>query len=439
MDSMDHFRERIEALEQQMQVMGAHTRSVERRLCWRRFPGSMVVAALGLALALSHGAQAKTFRCGAGDVSCLIDAINTANANGQTNMIRLAAGTYTLTEVDNTTDGPNGLPSITSPLTITGAGAATTSIERSATASAFRLLHVAATGRLTLKRLTLRGGNASFEGGGALANVGGTVTVTHSTIADNRARDAGGIDNVGGALVITHSTLARNHAIGGAGGGISNVGGGTLTITASALVGNTAQIEGGGIWSLAGTVTVTNSTLAGNIVANACSAIVNGGTMILTNSTIAGNTVGFDFGALCAFGTVTMQNTLLAANTNGVFGGDRGTDCLGVVTSVGHNLIGDPRDCTITLQPSDLTGDPGLGPFTDNGRPGNGHFPLLPTSQAIDAGNKAGCPRRDQLGRLRLGPCDIGAIEFRHRDDRQPAEEDDKHNADLAAAAQASQ
>jgi hypothetical protein len=423
MESMDNVREQFEALEQRLRW-------------WRGIACGVGLLALVILTPLS---QAADFACAAGDVSCLIEAINRANANGEANTIRLSPGTYTLTAVDNSTDGPNGLPSITNHLTITGAGADTTSLERSASAPAFRLLHVAATGRLTLKRLTLRGGDASFEGGGALANVGGTVTVTHSTIADNRARDAGGIDNVGGTLTITHSTIARNHT-GGGGGGLGNVMGGTLIITESALVGNTAQIEGGVLDTGAGTVTISTSTLAGNMVGDACSAIANRGTLTLTNSTIAGNTVGLDFGALCAFtGTVTMQNTLLADNTNGIFGGNRGTDCLGVVTSVGHNLIGDPRDCTITLQPSDLTGDPGLGPFTDNGRPGNGHFPLLPTSQAIDAGNKAGCPRRDQLGRLRLGPCDIGAIEFRHRDNRQHDEEDDHHNEDLAAATGAAQ
>ncbi len=52
------------------------------------------------------------------------------------------------------------------------------------------------------------------------------------------------------------------------------------------------------------------------------------------------------------------------------------SDCFGPATSFGNNLIGDPSGCTMTLQPTDLTGDPGLGPFTDNGTPGNGHFPL---------------------------------------------------------------
>ena len=121
---------------------------------------------------------------------------------------------------------------------------------------------------------------------------------------------------------------------------------------------------------------------------------------------------------------------------------------LGTILSLGHNLIGDPTGCTITLLSSDLTGDPGLGAFTDTGRPGNGHFPLLPTSQAIEAGNDALCPRTDQLGQRRLGPCDMGAIAFRERDDRhhedddQHDEEDDKQDKehddpDPVAAAQA--
>ena len=61
---------------------------------------------------------------------------------------------------------------------------------------------------------------------------------------------------------------------------------------------------------------------------------------------------------------------------------------------------------------SDLTGDPGLGDFRDDGTPGRGHFPLLPASRAIEAGDDATCPPTDQLGQPRVGRCDIGAIEF---------------------------
>jgi hypothetical protein len=181
MDSMDHCRERCAPLEQQTeplkyqtQALQAQTRPGERRLCW--WPLAWPVAAvvvLGLALALPLSGQAKTFRCHAGDVPCLIAAINEANANGEANTIRLAAGTYTLTEADNGDNGDNGnsrfaangLPVITSPLTIMGRGADNTSIERDAGAPGFRILDVAATGSLTLTRLTLRGGTSSNGGG----------------------------------------------------------------------------------------------------------------------------------------------------------------------------------------------------------------------------------------------------------------------------------
>ena len=47
MDSMDHVRERFEALEQQMNVVRAHTRTVERRLrWWRGFACGMVILSL---------------------------------------------------------------------------------------------------------------------------------------------------------------------------------------------------------------------------------------------------------------------------------------------------------------------------------------------------------------------------------------------------------
>ena len=62
---------------------------------------------------------------------------------------------------------------------------------------------------------------------------------------------------------------------------------------------------------------------------------------------------------------------------------------------------------------------------------------MLPTSQAIDAGNDAVCPRTDQLGQRRVNIprvgtsiCDIGAVEFLGKDDRQHDEEDDLHDAD---------
>ena len=88
----------------------------------------------------------------------LVDAINTANANNKDDTILLKGDcTYTLTTIDNTTDGPNGLPLVNSGITILGNGAI---IERSGVSETppFRLLYVTATGRLTLHQVTLRNG-----------------------------------------------------------------------------------------------------------------------------------------------------------------------------------------------------------------------------------------------------------------------------------------
>src|SRR5919109_3041074 len=83
-----------------------------------------------LGLPCHSPAHVAEFTCAAGDVACLIEAITQANSNGVANTITLEAGTYTLTEVNNVTDGPNGLPSVTGIMTFQGGGADTTILER---------------------------------------------------------------------------------------------------------------------------------------------------------------------------------------------------------------------------------------------------------------------------------------------------------------------
>ena len=304
-------------------------------------------------------------------------------------------------------------------------------------------------GTLTLHDSILRD-NFALQGGGAgLDNDGGLVTITRVTFDHNLADGPGGGLSNDGTMTIAHTTFVGNGSFSSA-GGLSN--GDTLTITDSTFVSNSAFCAGGGLANL-GTLVISNTTFHDN-ASSSClpiggGGLANFGTLTLINSTIAGNRasgLGNGGGGIDNVGSATVRvaNTLLAGNIRSP-SNPIPDECRGTVTSLGHNLIGDPTGCTITLQPSDLTGDPGLDAFTDTGRPGNGHFPLLPTSQAIDAGNEASCPRTDQLGRRRLGPCDIGAIEFRARDDQhdeeddQHDEENDHHDKDLAAAARAFQ
>src|SRR5262249_21641033 len=149
--------------------------------------------------------------CAAGDVQCLIIAINHANANLQPqNTILLQAGTYTLTNIDNDTNGPNGLPSITSTMTIVGAGHNTATITRDPNALGFRLLHVGASGRLTLQNLTLSNGVGFFPGGGGLFNNGGVVSVETSAFVNNVAGFGGGLVNNNGSVTIIRSIFDSN-------------------------------------------------------------------------------------------------------------------------------------------------------------------------------------------------------------------------------------
>jgi hypothetical protein len=460
METMEGLSEQYEALENQIHA-------VKRRLhCWRgivcgqtrRRPrrahcsATLLLAALVVyALAPVRPGQAADFSCTAGDVACLITAINMANANGQANTITLKAGTYTLTAVDNFTDVGNGLPVVTSPLTIKGRDAETTIIDG---AGHGRILNVAATGTLTLQRLTLRNGFTGASVGGGIFNNSGTLTLIDSILNRNRASACAGLLNNNGTVTIIHTTFDGNETIFNfPGGGLCN---------GFSLGANPPIFEGG-------TVTIANSTFVHNIADNA-GGLFNRGTMTLTNTTVAQNVAVLRGGGGILNvddGILLLQNTTVAENhaLNGVVGGIGGNvilqnsiiarndtepppfsgpivpfdfDCTSV-TSLGNNLIGDLRGCTITLQPTDLTGDPGLGTFTNNGTPGNGHFPLLSTSQAIDAGNNAVCFQRDQLGRRRVGPCDIGAISFRFKDDSRHEEKDDhQHGEDLVSGVQGS-
>jgi hypothetical protein len=227
----------------------------------------------------------------------------------------------------------------------------------------------------------------------------------------------------GGTVSIMNATFDHNFGVGGAIGSDATT---TLVIADSAFIENRAEMPAAGSAAIGngGTAVVTNTTFAHNVVDAANpfgGTIVNGGNLILVNSTLADNQGG---GALNGN---TMNATTILANTIS-------QDCRGLVTSVGNNLIGDRTGCSISLQPGDLAGDPGLGPFRDNGNPGNAHFPLLPTSQAIDAGNDALCPRTDQIRRRRIGPCDIGAVAFYDRDDRRRETDDAPPTAQGAAA-----
>jgi hypothetical protein len=157
--------------------------------------------------------HAVNFNVGCGDVAELISALHNANNSPGDDTVVLAAGcTYSLTGVENYWYGPNGLPAITSVVTIDGNGATLLRAFEPGT-PAFRFLYVAGApttalpaGTLLLRDVTLRNGLAlggrgadGAYGGGGGAGMGGAIL--------NQ-----------GELTLERVTLSENNALGGDGG-----------------------------------------------------------------------------------------------------------------------------------------------------------------------------------------------------------------------------
>lgn len=255
---------------------------------------------------------------------------------------------------------------------------------------------------LSIESSTLSGNSATSLGGaiGAFLNTTGTssvaITIDRTTIDGNAAGTSSGGIGFGGpnsTLTITNTTISNNRANGTNGGGMA--------------LGSTATGTSPGV------VTVTNSTFSGNGAVGGGGGIASSLLLTLLNTTIANNTASTTGGGLSIRpGTATLQNTIVAGNA-----APSGADCNGTAISQGGNLVSSGT-CGLA-GPGDLANiSPQLGPLANNGGPTLTHLPQT-GSPAIDAGSNAGCPSADQrgIGRPLDGngdgslTCDIGAVE----------------------------
>lgn len=233
---------------------------------------------------------------GAGASCSLREAVQSANTN--TNFggcvrsgtapytINLGAGTFALTiaGANNDTNTTGDLDFLLSGISVSGAGAASTTIQQT---TADRVLDfnpsIGANFSASLADLTVTGGNTNntFGGGGIIygdSNGGGTLTLNGVTVHGNTASNGpgGGIEtSVRGNLVINNSTISNNVA--------SKQGGGMdffvsspdqLMITSSTITNNrsnyaTGSLDaGGGLHTHGGTVTIVRSHFVNNQASN---------------------------------------------------------------------------------------------------------------------------------------------------------------------------
>ncbi len=350
-------------------------------------------------------------------------------AGSGTDTVQLQAGTYQLSIGGPPEDlGVAGDLDVSTPMNIVGVGVGQTFIDAG---DLDRVMTVDVPGSgpdtvVTISGLTMRNGMAT-DIGGVLVEAGTSLNISDSAVVDNETPGGtGGIGNRG-TLTIVRSTIARNVSI-DAVGGIGNSDQGVLTVTDSAIVGNRVDGEGagGGISNVdGGRVTLTNVTVSGNdVLGNGGAINANldpAGFVHLNNVTIVDNRAGNPAGSTAGGGInaqggeVEIRNSILAGNLDRTET-NPGDDCSGTVTSLGHNIIGDESECTITAATGDLIGtgasaiDPKVGPLADNGGPTQTHA-LLAGSPAIDSAGP-GCPAADQRGAPRSGTCDRGAYEL---------------------------
>jgi predicted outer membrane repeat protein len=271
------------------------------------------------------------------DVADLITAINSANFNPDPDTIILGdACLYSLTAFDNLydtqglesgEDGANGLPVISTPITIEGNDSR---IVRAATTPGtpeFRIFFVTAGGDLTLNDTSVEFGvvqSANRENyGGGIYIRHGSVTLNRSHVMNNTAGELGGGIYVHmGILTSNNTSISFNQA--SSGGAIASFMGTVALDGYSVLADNTADVDGGAIAN-GGTLTIQGSRFDNNEASLTGGAITCPGSGsglgdlnlddVLFNSNVAGSGGALFLGEGCPFYITDSHFTLNQATS----------------------------------------------------------------------------------------------------------------------------
>ena len=391
-----------------------------------------------LLFAFAAAAQAKTIvvtttadptganDCATTDMSCsLRQAVGAASSR---DTIQLATGTYTLTQGTDI--------DVTTSVTIEGNDPSNTSIDGSQNLGSIqsgestRILRVDSPAQVTIQDLTLTHGidendeacssgcdSIDANGGGALFNNGGTVTLDDVAFTNNSGSATplgGAVSNSGGSLTMNGVSFTQNGA-GSAGAVFIRSG----TVTGNAVTfdsDSTTCCNGGALYQLGGTTRLANTTVVNSSGLDGTAAFwTGGGTLTLDNDTFSGD--GADI-ATDRFASTIVENTILGR------GSERGaceqagdddelnneTTGAAITTDGGYNIDED-TSCSLDGTGDKSKADPMLVPIFDNGGP-------TPTEALIDGSPALGdpattnCPTTDARGESRPTPkCDIGAFE----------------------------
>jgi hypothetical protein len=301
-------------------------------------------------------------------VLSLREAVLQANATNMHDTIVLPGGTYLLN---------GGELTITSQVTIAGAGAGATIIDGGGAHRVFHLTSFAK--QVTISGVTIQSGYADY--GGGIFSEGSGLTLDHSNVSGNSGLFGGGIAAFGvTTMTVDHSTVAGNAATFRGGGlYVDFTYAGAIVVKDSTITSNSAG-DAGGIFAVADltTLTIKDSTISGN---SASSRGLGGGVMAISSvtlnvkdSTISGNTAG-QGGGIWASGytVVTVKDSEISGNS--AFGEGGGIFGIAFSLTVEHSslsgntaLVGgglDARYSTVEIDQSTLDDPIGGGIFND--------------------------------------------------------------------------
>jgi len=316
-----------------------------------------------------------------------------------------------------------------------------------------------------LRNNAVNSASGGIIGGGGIANIDGTLVVTHSRLTRNDV-DGGAISSGGGILncvgiVKLNRTTVDNSSVSseaiGSGGGVANGEGaahdtGRLNLKESAIelnnVSSEAISEAGGLSTSGGPVKVNQSTINDNSatvigggsiadgggieIANATAKFIN--STIANNLAIAPNAAGGGFAVGGTDAKLILRSVTLANNisdgTSTERGGNlagaefanlrntivakgkatTGSNCDGSVKATRHDLE-DENTCGFDGAGDRVNKNPRLRDLAQNGGPTR-TMALKRDSPAINHASRKSSPNRDQRGFKRDDKPDIGAYEF---------------------------